>query len=167
MEEITVQPDPALYKASHLPIAVLLEGEFESFYKNYPVPDGVYPSDWSPVTKGERTSLFVVGDGDIPANEVQFIQGAFRAQPLGYDRYTQQTFGNREFIMNVVNYMTDRTGLMDLRSREFRLRLLNKEILGQKSQLLKWKLINTLLPLLLVVVSGLIIQVVRRRRYTR
>lgn len=167
MEEITVQPDPALYKASHLPIAVLLEGEFESFYKNYPVPDGVYPSDWSPVTKGERTSLFVVGDGDIPANEVQFIQGAFRAQPLGYDRYTQQTFGNREFIMNVVNYMTDRTGLMELRSREFRLRLLNKEILGQKSQLLKWKLINTLLPLLLVVVSGLIIQVVRRRRYTR
>jgi ABC-2 type transport system permease protein len=167
MEEITVQPDPALYTASHLPVAVLLEGEFESFYKNYPVPDGVYPSDWSLVAKGESTSLLVVGDGDIPANEVQFIQGAFRAQPLGYDRYTQQTFGNREFIMNVVNYMTDRTGLMELRSREFRLRLLNKEILGQKSQLLKWKLINTLLPLLLVLVSGLIIQVVRRRRYTR
>lgn len=167
MEEITVQPDPNLYTAAHLPIAVLLEGEFESFYKNYPVPEGVYPSDWSPVSQSERTSLFVVGDGDIPANEVRFIQGEFRAQPLGYDRYTQQTFGNREFIMNVVNYMTDMTGLMELRSREFRLRLLNKEILGQKPQLLKWLLINTVLPLLLVLLSGLIIQVVRRRRYTR
>ena len=93
-------------------------------------------------------------------------QGAFRAQPLGYDRYTQQTFGNREFIMNVVNYMTDDTGIMELRSREFKLRLLNKELINQKSQVLKWKLINTLLPLLLVLVSGLVIQAVRRRRYT-
>jgi len=67
--------------------------------------------------------------------------------------------------MNVVNYMTDKTGLMELRSREFKLRLLNKEVLGQKTQLLKWKLLNTLLPLLLVLVSGLIIQVVRRKRF--
>jgi ABC-2 type transport system permease protein len=69
--------------------------------------------------------------------------------------------------MNVVNYMTDKTGLMELRSREFKLRLLNKEAIGQKSRLLKWKLINTLLPLLLVLVSGLLIQVARRRRYAR
>jgi ABC-2 type transport system permease protein len=69
--------------------------------------------------------------------------------------------------MNVINYMTDDTGLMSLRSREFKLRLLNKEITGQRSQLLKWKLINVLVPLLLVLVSGVIIQVVRKRRYAR
>ncbi len=106
-------------------------------------------------------------DGDIVANEVQFEQGAYRAQPLGYDRYTQQTFGNREFIMNVVNYMTDDTGLMELRSREFKLRLLNNEIISQKSQLLKWKLINTLLPLVMVLIAGLVIQLLRRRKYAR
>jgi ABC-2 type transport system permease protein len=167
MEEITVQPDPALYQAAGLPVAVLLEGEFESFFKNYPVPDGVIPSNWRLISEGGPASVLVVTDGDIPANEVEFVQGQFRAQPLGYDRYTQQTFGNREFIMNVVNFMTDETGLMELRSREFRLRLLNKEILGQKSLLLKWKLINTLLPLLLVLIAGLIIQVVRRRTYAR
>ena len=165
MEEITVQPDPALYDAAYLPIGVLLEGEFESFYKNYPVPEGVVPSNWKMIPQGEASSLFVLTDGDIVANEVSFEQGAFRAQPLGYDRYTQQTFGNREFIMNVVNYMTDKTGLMELRSREFKLRLLNKEEISQKPQLLKWKLINTLLPLLLVLISGLVIQLVRRRRY--
>lgn len=167
MEEITVQPDPALYQAAYLPVGILLEGEFESFYLNYPVPEGVYPSDWKLIPEGESGSVFVVTDGDLPANEVQFVQGEFRAQPLGYDRYTQQTFGNREFIMNVVNYMTDKTGLMELRSREFKLRLLNKEVIGQKSQLLKWKLINILLPLLLLLISGLVIQVVRRRRYKR
>jgi ABC-2 type transport system permease protein len=68
--------------------------------------------------------------------------------------------------MNVVNYMTDDTGIMELRSREFKLRLLNSDLINQKSQVLKWKLINTLLPLLLVLLSGLIIQYLRRRRYT-
>jgi ABC-2 type transport system permease protein len=167
MEEIMVQPDQALYQSAHLPVAILLEGSFESFYKNYPVPGGVVPDDWQALTESEPASLFVATDGDLPANEVQFVQGEFRAQPLGYDRYTQQTFGNREFILNVVNYMTDRTGLMELRSREFKLRLLNNEVIGQKSRLLKWKLINTILPLLLVVISGFVIQVVRRRRYAR
>jgi ABC-2 type transport system permease protein len=166
MAEVTVQPDPALYHAANLPVGVLLEGNFESFYKNYPVPEGVKPPDWTVIGESEPTSLFVISDGDIAANEVQFEQGAFRAQPLGYDRYTRQTFGNREFIMNVINYMTDKSGLMELRSREFKLRLLNREVIGSKSRLLKWKLINTLLPLLLVVVAGLAIQGVRRKKYT-
>jgi ABC-2 type transport system permease protein len=165
MEEVTVQPDPALYQSSQLPVGVLLEGKFESFYKNYPVPEGVTPADWKPIHQGESTSLFVLSDGDIPANEVQFDQGEFRAQALGYDRYTRQTFGNSEFIMNVVNYMCDETGIIELRSREFKLRLLNKELISQKQQLLKWKLLNTLLPLLLILVAGVAIQAVRKRRY--
>jgi ABC-2 type transport system permease protein len=165
MEEVTVQPDPALYHSAHLPVGILLEGRFESFYKNYPVPEGVSPAGWKVIAESKPTSLFVLSNGDIAANEVQYEQGAFRAQPLGYDRYTRQTFGNREFIMNVVNYMTDDTGLMELRSREFKLRLLNRELIDSKSRLLTWKVINTLLPLLLVVGAGIIIQVVRRRRY--
>ena len=166
MEEVTVQPDPALYTASNLPVAVLLEGSFESFYKNYPIPEGVYPAGYKAISNSEVTSLFVLADGDIPANEVQFEQGAFRAQPLGYDKYTRQTFGNREFMMNVINFMTDDTGIMELRSREFKLRLLNKEVLNQKSQVLKWKLLNTLLPLLLVLLSGGIFQWIRKRKFT-
>jgi ABC-2 type transport system permease protein len=165
MEEVMVQPDPALYTESHLPVAVLLEGKFESFYRNYPVPDGVTTREEEPLDSSGRTSLLVVSDGDIPANEVRFEEGAFRAQPLGYDRYTRQTFGNREFILNVVNFMTDKAGIMDLRSREFRLRLLNREVIGQKSRAMKWKLVNTLLPLLLLLVAGLVYQWFRRRRY--
>ncbi len=166
MEEVTIQPDPALFTAAHLPVGILVEGSFESFYKNYPVPEGVFPADWEVISKSGPTSLFVVTDGDIPANEVKFERGAFRAQPLGYDKYTRQTFGNLEFIMNVINFMTDETGIMELRSREFKLRLLNREVINQKSQVLKWKLLNTLLPLILVLLSGLLIQLVRKRKYT-
>jgi ABC-2 type transport system permease protein len=166
MEEVMVQPDPVLYTSSHLPVGIMLEGEFESFFKNYPVPNGVIPAGRQTLKKSQSTSVFVLADGDIPANEVQYEQGAFRAQRLGYDRYTRQTFGNLEFLMNVINYMTDESGIMELRSREFKLRLLNKEITNQKSQVLKWKLVNTLLPLLLILIAGFLIQIIRRRRYT-
>lgn len=167
MEEIMVQPDPALFSASGLPVGILLEGSFESFYKNYPVPEGVSRGSIELKKASLPTSVFVASDGDIPANEVRFEEGAFRAQPLGYDRYSRQTFGNSEFIMNVVNYMTDETGIIELRSRQFKLRLLDREVINNRSKTLKWKLINTLIPLLVVFLAGAVFQVLRKRKYTR
>lgn len=165
MEEVARQPDPALYNESNLPVAILLEGSFTSFYRNYPVPAGVTPASAEVVPGSPHTSLLVVADGDLPANEVRFEQGAYNAQPLGYDSYTRQTFGNLDFIMNTVNLMTDDTGLMELRSREFRIRLLNREITGHQSSVVRWKLVNTLLPILLVILSGILIQALRKRRF--
>ncbi len=165
MEEVMAEPDPALYTSSHLPVGILMEGKFPSFFRNYPVPAGATTGNTPVRDSSVHTSLFVVADGDLAANEVRFEGGAFRAQPLGYDRYTRQTFGNREFILNVINYMTDETGIMELRSRELRMRLLNREVTGQQSRALKWKLVNTLLPLALLVLAGLLYQWIRRRRY--
>ena len=67
--------------------------------------------------------------------------------------------------MNAINQMCDETGIMELRSKEFKLRLLNREIIGQKDRLLAWKLINSLAPLLLVVLLGILFQIVRKRKY--
>ena len=167
MEEVTVQPDPALYKDSGLPVAVLLEGVFTSLYKNYPVPSGVNPRPAEVVSESSPTSILVVSDGDIVANAVSFEQGYFRPEKLGYDRYTKQTFGNLEFVMNAINQMTDETGIMELRSKDFKLRLLNREISTQKDRLTVWKLINTVLPLLLVVLFGIVLHFTRKRRYGR
>ena len=165
MEEVTVQPDPVLYRDAGLPVAVLLEGVFTSLYKNYPVPSGVNPIPGKVLYESTPTSLLVVTDGDIPANAVSFEQGYLRPEKLGYDRYTKQTFGNLEFVMNAINQMTDETGIMELRSKEFKLRLLNREIITRREQLLVWKLINSLLPLLLVVVMGVLLQLARKRKY--
>ncbi|MFO7935853.1 MAG: hypothetical protein R6U78_17445, partial [Bacteroidales bacterium] len=165
MQEISVRPDPALYNQSSLPVGVLLEGSFESFYENYPVPEGVYPPDCEVIGKSDRTSVFVAADGDLVRNEVEVEQGAFVALPLGYDKYTRQTFGNREFAMNVVNYMTDEMGIMELRAREFKLRLLDREVINDQGAVLRWKLINTLVPILLVILSGIGIMYYRRKRF--
>ncbi len=166
MEEVMVQPDPALYKDSGLPVAVLLEGIFTSLYKNYPVPSGVYPTGSEVLPQSLPTSILVVTDGDIPANAVSLDQGYLRPEKLGYDKYTRQTFGNLEFVMNAINQMTDEAGIMELRSREFKLRLLNREITSQRESLVFWKLINSILPMLLVIIPGIILQFARRRRYS-
>jgi ABC-2 type transport system permease protein len=167
MEEVTRQPDPVLFKEEGLAVAVLLEGEFPSFFRNYPVPGGVAMSHGEVLPRSAPTSILVVADGDLPANEVQFEQGSYRALPLGYDGYTRQTFGNLDFIMNVVNHMTDDAGLMELRSREFRIRLLNREMTSNRRTVARWTLLNTLLPLVLVVCAGMVIQLLRKRRYAR
>ena len=160
--------DPPLesdFRHSHLPLGVLLEGEFESVFANRSVP-GVL-SD-TPVRIRERsrtTRMIVVADGDIIRNEVTMTPDGPEISPLGYDRYTSQTFGNREFILNAVNYLTDETGLMRLRGRELKLRLLDRQKTAKES--LKWKLVNTLLPAFLVILFGLALRIEKNRKYGR
>jgi len=167
MEEITVPPDPGLYNRSSVPVGVLLEGRFESFYRNYAAPAGVYPPDCEVIGSSQVTSLFVATDGDLIRNEVEYEQGSLMARPLGYDKYTRQTFGNREFAMNVINYMTDETGIMELRSREFKLRLLDREAISDGGTVARWKLINTVVPVLLVILCGIGIHFYRKRKFAR
>ena len=85
--------------------------------------------------------------------------------PLGYDRYTGREFGNRNFIVNSVLYLTDDEGWLQLRSREFKLRLLNKvEIIKNKTF---FQVVNVILPVLLLLGFGAVNVVVRKRRYAK
>ena len=107
----------------------------------------------------------MVSDGDIIRNEVRNTESGVEILPLGFDVYSSQIFGNKDFILNVVNYLTDQTGLIQLRGREFRLRLLD----GKKTvdAALKIKLINMVLPSALVILFGLMINLNRKRLYGR
>jgi gliding-associated putative ABC transporter substrate-binding component GldG len=165
VDEVTREPDPRAFTDMHRPVAVMLEGEFESFYANYPAPSGVYPPGLVTRKVSAPTSMLVVTDGDILRNEVSISSGTVVPEKLGYDKYTRQTFGNLEFIMNAINYMTDQTGLMELRSREFKLRLLNNAILNDKGAIMRWKVVNTLLPVVLVILFGIGFQISRRKKY--
>jgi ABC-2 type transport system permease protein len=84
---------------------------------------------------------------------------------LGYDRFTGQTFGNKDFMLNAVNYLCDDTGLMSVRSRELKLRVLDRT--RASKNLVMWQLINTAGPVLLVILFGLIQFFLRKRRYAR
>lgn len=167
MDEVSRDPDPRQFSESNLPVAVLAEGVFPSFYEHYSVPKGVTPGDVEILSRSEPTSMLLVTDGDIIRNDITIEQGRYYADALGYDKYTRQTFGNQEFIMNVLNYMTDDTGIMELRSREFKLRLLNRAILSDKQEQLKWKLINTLVPVVVIILFGIGFYLLRKKRYAR
>jgi ABC-2 type transport system permease protein len=114
-----------------------------------------------------RTSLtrpaIVVSDGDIIRNEVISAPDGPVIEPLGYDRYTSQVFGNGDFILNAINYMTDETGLITLRGREFKLRLLDRQKI--RDEKLKWEIINLALPIILIILIGVAIDIYRKKAY--
>ncbi len=145
-------------------IAVLLEGKFVSCFKNRPVekyfPDLRY-SDV--ILESKPAKMIVVSDGDIIRNEVS-RDG--RPYPIGFDRFTRHTFnGNKEFILNAVNYLCDDEGLMTIRSRELKMRLLNHKIVSENRFLIQ--LINVVLPVLLISLFGIAVYFIRKRKYKR
>ena len=89
--------------------------------------------------------------------------GSTNFAPLGYDKYVQQTFGNKSFLLNAVNYLCDDEGLMELRSRVFKIRLLDKVRL--KEEKLKWQFINVFIPLCIIAVFGAVFVYLRRRKF--
>lgn len=156
-------PDERMYAGPPQIAAVLLEGEFESNFVNR-IPAVIRDNpeiDFHPIS--EPTKMIVVSDGDVIKNQVHFSQGY--PLPLGYDQYTGESFGNKDFILNALNYLTDDSGLITIRSRDLKLRLLDMTRVG--NQKLFWQLLNVVLPVLLVMIFALVQGVIRRRKYTR
>lgn len=140
--------DDAAFSRSFVPVGYLLEGGFTSLYRNRFLPDSAAAETFRDT--GEPTKIIVIGDGDIARNDVNFRTGQIR--PLGFDPATNYTFANRDFLMNALAHLTDEDGLIQARSKQVRIRPLDKERV--KSERLKWQVINLALPLLLLIVYG-------------
>jgi len=163
LAETATRPEESEYNRSFQPVAILLEGRFESVFRNRQIPSGVTGSPSGIIPESTNTKMIVVSDGDLIRNDVISTQDGPMITPLGYDRYTSQTFGNKNFILNAINYLTDETGLIKLRGREFQLRLLDRKKIRDEE--LKWKLINMIAPVFIVVIMGAIMNIYRRRVY--
>ena len=85
--------------------------------------------------------------------------------PLGYDQYTQNTYANKEFIENAISYLVDGEGLIDIRSRELKVRLLDMTKIGKERA--KWQIINTLIPIALIIALGFVMAFIRKRKYNK
>ncbi len=157
------EPDRRLYNKQHIPVAVLLEGRFTSLYWNRIPPEIRDNKDIGFIESSEPGKMIVVGDGDIIKNQVRTTGSQPTPYPLGYDRYTGQTFGNKEFILNAMNYLIDENGLISIRSRELKLRLLDRTKINENK--LFWQLINTVLPVVLIIILGIIMYYVRKKKY--
>ena len=157
------QPDERLYPGPPKTIAVLLEGKFTSNFKNRMPPSLAKAKEIGFRDLSEPTRMIVVSDGDIIKNQFHIPNGY--PLPLGYDQYTRETFGNKAFILNAMNYLTDGPGLISIRSRELKLRLLDKTKINK--QRVQWQVINLLVPVLIIVILGSILIWIRKRKYTR
>lgn len=157
LEQITSQPDPSVFTAGEQPLAVMLEGEFSSMYENRVLP--FQPENFR--SKSKETKMLVVSDGDVVKNQLQ------RGEPLelGFDRFTGTTYGNREFLLNAVNYLLDDTGLINIRSKEIKIAFLDMEKVEE--QRTSWQVVNLVLPLIILAVFAVLFRYFRKRKYIR
>ena len=140
---IIENPPPAeSYNKENIPLAVLLTGKFTSVFKNRIVPKN---NEINFKSSSDSTSIIIVSDGDLIANEVSSSGNAF---PLGYDKFINYTFdGNKKFIINAIQYLNDQNGLIKLRSKNIKLRLLNNDIISNYRMPIT--IINLILPILI------------------
>ncbi len=161
------QPDPKNYTKSYLPVSWLLEGNFTSVFKNRLSAETIQTlndslSNIGFKDAGDYAKMIVVGDGDVIANSLGSDGNPYL---LGYYPYSQQTFANKDFILNCIEYLTDDAQLIETRNKEIKLRMLDK--VKVRDQKLMWQVINMGVPVLLVALFGLAYNFIRRRKYAR
>lgn len=162
LETMLQEPKPEQYNQRNLPVAVLLEGKFGSVFKNRLPPQIRDSKEVAYRETGEETRMIVVSDGDIMRNHVN-PDGTY--MPVGFDRFTQQLYGNGKFLLNAVNYLCDDEGMTSIRSRALEIRLLDrKKVEAERNG---WQLLNVGVPILSVVLFGLTFNFMRRRRFGR
>ncbi len=164
LSEIEQTPNEQHFINPNVPVAAELEGYFTSVLTNRPLKNYNHGEPFEFRAKSSFTRMVVVADADMVRNDVQHRPNGAYVLPLGYDRYTQQTYGNKELVMNMVKYLNDDNGIVNLRSRDFKLRLLDRSKASQSR--LAWQVVNTVLPSLVLVLGGLIYFFIRRNHYS-
>lgn len=161
------EPDPKLFNKGPQPFAVMLEGRFESMYRNRLSDDQMAVLQRAGLVykaSGDSAKVLVVSDGDIIKNLVNSTSGEIA--PLGFNKYEKTSFtGNRDFLLNTIEYMLDQSGVLEARSKDVKLRLLNT--VKAREEGIKWQLINILGPLVVIFLFGLVYQYLRKRRYAK
>lgn len=153
--------DAKLFNAGSKPVAMLLEGEFVSAFKNRLTATMEENTQIAFKDFSDTTAMIVVADGDICKND--FING--QLLPLGYDKYTRQMYGNKEFLVNCVNYLCGDVDLIPLRSREVIMRKLDTAKIERERTF--WQVINVLVPVVIILLVGLVLTIFRKKKYSR
>ena len=153
--------DQRLFGRSNVPVAVLLEGAFRSVYRGRLTPQFTELPAMGYRSEGEETKMIVVSDGDVIRNRYNSQEGT--GFPVGYDHYTQTIYANKSFILNAVDYLTGGEGFIASRSRDVKMRKL--DVMKVKEQRTLYQVFNVVLPSLLILLVGVVIVVLRRRRF--
>ena len=156
-------PDRRMFNSKGKNVAYLLKGSFPSLYANRIPQELIDSEELKYMDQSEPTAMIVIADGDIIRNQIDIK----RKMPLalGFDQYTGNTYANKEFIENCISYLVDGEGLIDIRSRELKIRLLDTTKIAQERT--KWQLINTLIPIASIIALGFVMAYFRKRKYSK
>ncbi len=163
---VRTKPKPEEFSAGNKPVAVAIEGKFPSLFKNRLDPSTLAMIDTIPDVsyreESENNKMVVISDGDVIRNEFDAKRG--QTSPLGYYKYTGETFANKDLIINAIEWLNDDNGIISARNKDIKLRLLDKPRI--KESKLQWQLLNLLLPLAIVLLFGLGYSLWRKRKYS-
>jgi gliding-associated putative ABC transporter substrate-binding component GldG len=166
-EILKYPPQQEQFNKGNLTLGILLEGEFESAFTNRVTPNFQASLDQLGITfrsKSLPTKQIVISDADFMKNRINSRTNA--AEPIGYNIWEQKVYdGNKDFILNAIEYLLDDNGVLDSRSKEVKLRLL--DAVKTKQERKKWQFINIGLPLLFLAFFGVLFNFIRKRRYTK
>ena len=161
LQMLKQKQDAKLFNSGAKSVAILLEGEFTSAFKNRLTSAMELNSQIAFKDFSDTTAMIVIADGDVVRND--FMNG--QLLPLGYDKYTRQMYGNKEFLINCVNYLCGDEDLIPLRSREVIMRKLDVSKIERERT--AWQIANVALPVIVIVLFGVILAILRKKRFTK
>ncbi len=171
LEILNQRPNTQMFPQKGMTTAFLLNGTFHSLFENRMPASMTDAPEIGFKTESLRNSMIVIADGDIIRNQLAQLDYAKKNNkrigsplPLGYDQYTNITYGNKQFIENAISYLLDGEGLISIRSRELKIRLL--DVNKVNSSQTTWQIINVVLPSAIMIVFGLILAILRKKKYT-
>ena len=165
LQSVKTEDDLRTFTRSYVPVAVLLEGKFTSLYANRFTDDlrdslqlfSAKPFASAGIKPGKQ---IIVSDADVVTNVVTQSQGPL---PMGMQQYENYQFANKDFVMNALDYMVNNNGLLETRSKDLTLRLLDKQKITEQKTM--WQSINIVIPILLVLLFGWLYQLKRKRDF--
>ncbi len=141
-----------------IPLSVLLEGSFHSMYENRVLP--FEQKTFQAI--GQKNKMIVISDGDLIKNQ---LDKNFQPIELGYDQRSGNLYDNKDFLINCVNYLLDDTGLINIRSKDLDLPLLDKEKVYENYT--RTQILTIGLPILILVLFGVVFTFLRKRKYSK
>lgn len=163
LAECNEEPDQRLYTKRNIPVAVLLEGEFNSMWRSRLTHDWTTRKEIGYKAKSDSTKMIVISDGDMIKNNYNYQNGT--GEPLGFDHYTGVMYSNKDFLLNCINYLAGDEDMIATRSRTVEIRKLDK--IKTENHRTRYQLINLLIPALCVAIAGVVIFFVRRKTYRK
>ena len=155
LQSIADEPIEEDYRNGNQLLAVLLEGDFNSAYRNrvHPFKTPIYKAN------ANGNKMIVIADGDVGKNQI------LKKEPydLSRDKWTNEQFGNKDFLLNAVDYLLDDIGLMELRNKSLQIPILDKQRAFRERTY--WQFINLGIPVLMLLVFGIGFQWLRKRKY--